>query len=211
MPSLLNHLPIYCRHKQTLTSLRWASYVGWQHDTARICCRSPCCGPCSNRSISPIRRAHSSKPAARCCSRWVDQTDGRTLYRFIDPATHTIVPVTGSQKVAPRCSKTVQTHTSLSRRTACCAASLLTTSLCIAQDAVYCYHCSVVIGATAPWIRGTRPLQLLRVIFSLGNVGSKPDLLAKLTGRSKEDKGRKWVKHGCSDNGRRGGRTEEEK
>jgi len=115
-----------------------------------------------------------------------------------------LVPVTGSQKVAPRCSKTVQTHTSLSRRTACCAASLLTTSLCIAQDAVYCYRCSVVIGATAPWIRGTRPLQLLRVIFSLGNVGSKPDLLAKLTGRSKEDKGRKWVKHGCSDNGRRG-------
>ena len=114
------------------------------------------------------------------------------------------MPVTGSQKVAPRCSKTVQTHTSLSRRTACCAASLLTTSLCIAQDAVYCYRCSVVIGATAPWIRGTRPLQLLRVIFSLGNVGSKPDLLAKLTGRSKEDKGRKWVKHGCSDNGRRG-------
>jgi len=35
-------------------------------------------------------------------------------------------------------------------------------------------------------------------------VGSKPDLLAKLTGRSKEDKGRKWMKHGCSDNGRRG-------
>ena len=34
--------------------------------------------PCSNRSISPTRRAHSSKPAARCCSGRTGQTDGRT-------------------------------------------------------------------------------------------------------------------------------------
>jgi len=34
--------------------------------------------PCSNRSISPARRAHSSKPAARCCSGQMGQTDGRT-------------------------------------------------------------------------------------------------------------------------------------
>jgi len=33
--------------------------------------------PCSNRSISP---AHSSKPAARCCSGRMGQTDGhRTI------------------------------------------------------------------------------------------------------------------------------------
>ena len=34
--------------------------------------------PCSNRSISSTRRAHSSKAAARCCSRRMGQTDGRT-------------------------------------------------------------------------------------------------------------------------------------
>ena len=34
--------------------------------------------PCSNRSISPARRAHSSKPAARCCSRRMGETDGQT-------------------------------------------------------------------------------------------------------------------------------------
>jgi len=35
--------------------------------------------PCSNRSIPPARRAHSSKPAARCCSgRQMEQTNRRT-------------------------------------------------------------------------------------------------------------------------------------
>ena len=50
-----------------------------------ICCCMPCCGfvllqchPCSNRSISPTRRAHSSKPAARCCSGRMGQTDRQT-------------------------------------------------------------------------------------------------------------------------------------
>jgi len=33
---------------------------------------------CSNRSISPTRRAHSSKPAARCCSGRMGQRDGQT-------------------------------------------------------------------------------------------------------------------------------------
>jgi len=41
--------------------------------------------PCSNRSISPTRRAHSSKPVARCCSWRMEQTngliDGRTDIR----------------------------------------------------------------------------------------------------------------------------------
>jgi len=61
-----------------------ASYVSRQsRDTARLCC----CGAVaagrrswSNRSISPAYRAHSSKPAARCCSvdSWYRQTDRRT-------------------------------------------------------------------------------------------------------------------------------------
>jgi len=33
--------------------------------------------PCSNRSISPGRRAHSSKPAAAACGGRMGQTDGR--------------------------------------------------------------------------------------------------------------------------------------
>ena len=43
------------------------------------------CRPCSNRSISPARRAHSSKRAARCCSgRYLEQTDGhRTVTQCI--------------------------------------------------------------------------------------------------------------------------------
>ena len=55
--------------------------------------------PCSYRwiSISPTRRALSSKPAARCCSRRTGQTDGwtdrwkngRTPCRYINPALHT--------------------------------------------------------------------------------------------------------------------------
>ena len=40
----------------------------------------------SNRSISPARRAHSSKTTARCCSRRLERTGGGTLYSFIDPA-----------------------------------------------------------------------------------------------------------------------------
>ena len=52
--------------------------------------------PCSNRSISPNRRAHSSKPAARCCSRRIGQTDERTSHRLIEPVAHTmrVVPIT---------------------------------------------------------------------------------------------------------------------
>ena len=72
--------------KTIQTSLCRVSYVGCQHDTACICCRAPCCGaaaadrrPCSNRSISPARRAHSSKPAAaECGGRIMGQTDRRT-------------------------------------------------------------------------------------------------------------------------------------
>ena len=51
--------------------------------------------PCSNRSISPACRAHSSKPTAGATAavdRWdieMDgQTDGRTPYRYIDPVAY---------------------------------------------------------------------------------------------------------------------------
>ena len=65
----------------TLSSLCSASYVSWQRGTARICC----CGadaadrrPCSDRSISPACRAHSSKPAAAASGGWMlGQTDRR--------------------------------------------------------------------------------------------------------------------------------------
>ena len=41
---------------------------------------------CSNQSISPACRAHSSKPTTCCCSGRMGQTDRRTLYRFTDRA-----------------------------------------------------------------------------------------------------------------------------
>ena len=41
------------------------------------------------RSISFAHRAHSSKPVGgRCCCRWREKKDGRTLKPFIDPAPH---------------------------------------------------------------------------------------------------------------------------
>jgi len=41
-----------------------------------------------NRSISPDRRAHSSKIAAAACGGRMGQTDRRTPYRYRDPASH---------------------------------------------------------------------------------------------------------------------------
>jgi len=57
------------------TSLCPATYVRWQHGTARI--HSRCC---SNRPISLNRRVHSSKPAAKgfCCGLVRKQADERT-------------------------------------------------------------------------------------------------------------------------------------
>ena len=64
--------------------------LGYQRDTARICCWAPCC--CGARrlplliAISPARTALSSEPAAAAVEWWDRQTDGRTLDRFIDRA-----------------------------------------------------------------------------------------------------------------------------
>jgi len=40
------------------------------------------------------------------------------------------------------------------------------------------------------------PKLVLRVISSLGSMGSRPDLLAKLKRRCREEEGRGWVKRG---------------
>ena len=46
---------------------------------------------CRNRSMSPIRRAFSSKPAAAACGgRTVGQTDRRTPNRYVDPPSNTM-------------------------------------------------------------------------------------------------------------------------
>jgi len=56
----------------------------------------------SNRSKSPVRRAHKSNPGVPRRSGRMGQTDGRTdgrtPYRFIDPAPHTMrsVPIVQS-------------------------------------------------------------------------------------------------------------------
>ena len=89
-----------------LTSLFSAFYVSCQSGTARIRCRAPCCGaaaverrllmygapPCSNRSVSPARRALSRKPAAAAAN---DAKDGhrRTIDRYTDPVPHTMLAV----------------------------------------------------------------------------------------------------------------------
>jgi len=70
-----------------ITSLCSAPYVGWQRDTARICCWTLWCsapGGRSYRSISAARRAHSSKPASTAVvDRRDRQTDGHStvIYR----------------------------------------------------------------------------------------------------------------------------------
>ena len=79
------------------TRLRSASYVSRQRGIARICCCAPCCGmavadrrpagwPCSNRSTTPGRRAHISKPVPAACGGRMVQTDRRTADSCIDPA-----------------------------------------------------------------------------------------------------------------------------
>jgi len=58
-----------------LNRLCSASYVSCKCGTARICCCAPCSShtllrrrPCCNRSISPTRQTHSSKPTTCYCS-----------------------------------------------------------------------------------------------------------------------------------------------
>ena len=64
--------------------------------------------PCSNRSISPARRAHSSKPAAAACGRHgCRKTDRRTPDSFIDPAPHTMQAVSITRAELQRRTKAV--------------------------------------------------------------------------------------------------------
>ena len=57
--------------------------------------RRDAAAPTVQQSIA--RRAHSSKPAARCCRGQMGQTNGqtdrRTPYRYTDPAPHTMRPL----------------------------------------------------------------------------------------------------------------------
>ena len=50
-------------------------------------------GSCHNRSISPACRAHSSRPTAVVCRRWMGQTDERMPNSCIDRAPHTMQAV----------------------------------------------------------------------------------------------------------------------
>ena len=61
--------PVWVNESTYAEWTRTATYVRWQRGTAHI--------RCSNWSISPARKTQGSKPAARCCSRRMGQTDGR--------------------------------------------------------------------------------------------------------------------------------------
>jgi len=70
-------------------------------DTSVVsCCWPPARRLCSNRSISPVRWAHSSKPTVAACGgrmlwQTYGRTDGRTPNSCIDTARHTMraVPI----------------------------------------------------------------------------------------------------------------------
>ena len=85
---------------QLLTSADNVALTPFAHRTLllrRGCCWPPARRPYSNRSIYPVRRAHSSKPAVAACGGRMEQTGRQTDTRQlrIPPALHTmwLVPV----------------------------------------------------------------------------------------------------------------------
>ena len=91
------YLCLRCCVSVLLPNFRWIkiyiSYICWERGTARI--RPPHAAaaerrPCSNRSISP---AHSFSSGFAAVGRMLGQTDGRTPYYYIDPATHALQAV----------------------------------------------------------------------------------------------------------------------
>ena len=87
----------YSANKSVFSFQRTLQTWHCPHSLPRAALRRRCCGarrPCSSRSTFPTRRAHGSKPAARCYSGRMEQPDGlvggRTPYRFIDPVSHTM-------------------------------------------------------------------------------------------------------------------------
>ena len=78
------------------TSLSAASYVSYQRDAARICCRAPCCGAAA--AGHPVAASSdlscpygamqqtANPPRSAAAIEWLDwqETDGQTLDRFID-------------------------------------------------------------------------------------------------------------------------------
>ena len=87
---------IFCYRTGSYTSLRSASYVGCQRDTAHICCCAPCCrgATAAKRRAAidrcPASRALSSKLAAAACERWDGMTERRMPDRYVNPPRHTI-------------------------------------------------------------------------------------------------------------------------
>jgi len=81
--SCIHNIPVQNVSK---TSLRF-SYL--RTLTTWHCPHSPAARHCcSNRS--PLRQAHGSKPASATNGQIDGETDGRTPYRFTDPAPHTM-------------------------------------------------------------------------------------------------------------------------
>ena len=77
--------PLQVRQVLFVQLLRTLSSWHYPHSPA-ACCYG---GPCSNRSILPDRRAHSSsKPAAATCGGRMEQTDRRMSDSFMDDAPH---------------------------------------------------------------------------------------------------------------------------
>ena len=83
---------------QYYTSLSSASYVSRQRGTARICCCAPCCGAAAAERRPAGRAAldryflaaepTAANPQQRHAGGRMEQTDGWTPDRCIDPAPH---------------------------------------------------------------------------------------------------------------------------
>jgi len=75
-----------------VTSLRWASSVGSQHDATRISCWAPAerRQQLSTDTLMPAWRSAANPPAAVSIGETDRQTDGRKPDRYIDPAPYII-------------------------------------------------------------------------------------------------------------------------
>jgi len=73
-------LSSFTANKSALILVRWLSTWHCPH----LLLNAVLMGTRHCRSISPARLAHSSKPATRCYSRWMGQTDRQTSCRYTD-------------------------------------------------------------------------------------------------------------------------------
>ena len=66
-----------------------SSYIGCKRDTARICCRAPCCGAAAAGRPPPGPQQQTRRtPPLGCGARKDRQTERRTPYRYTDPAAY---------------------------------------------------------------------------------------------------------------------------